>query len=362
VPAFYYEDRGRASAHVRALSKDGLQLWQYPPPLGGGVPALLATEFTGGVVLRVTTRDQRELVSLDRSGAERWRVAAPGLPQSGVSVTATGHVLFVSDTGTAHRLVAVDGATGKQLMAVLLDAGQTTHRGFTIQGGGLTCAPGVERTTPLPLRATPVVVNARGVASVAYAEWAMVAEAGRCTPGSRLALSDIRVHGQQRLVLLDAGPHLSEQSPVTRHLLEDHQVNTSGEDRALPMTAPLPEFIVGPDGLGHVLPVRQNTRDWLSGDETLVGESVVRLHPDTRKAMYQVPLPATPDLAAIGLLVGDAFRAVYAARGRLGVLLRAKRDALRGLPRAWRKRRAIQALRRAGTAQIWAALRVDLRR
>lgn len=54
--------------------------------------------------------------------------------------------------------------------------------------------------------------------------------------------------------------------------------------------------------------------------------------------------------------------AVYAARGRLGVLLRAKRDALRGLPRAWRKRRAIQALRRAGTAQIWAALRMGLRR
>ncbi len=54
--------------------------------------------------------------------------------------------------------------------------------------------------------------------------------------------------------------------------------------------------------------------------------------------------------------------ALYALRGRAGVVLRAKRDALRGLPRAWRKRRAIQAQRRAGTADIGTALRWGLRR
>jgi GT2 family glycosyltransferase len=44
----------------------------------------------------------------------------------------------------------------------------------------------------------------------------------------------------------------------------------------------------------------------------------------------------------------------FAAQGRGGVILRAKRDALRGLPRMWAKRRAIQATR---TASAWSILR-----
>ncbi len=44
---------------------------------------------------------------------------------------------------------------------------------------------------------------------------------------------------------------------------------------------------------------------------------------------------------------------VFAARGRGGVLLRAKRDALIGLPRMWAKRRTIQRNRRAPVASLW---------
>lgn len=193
--AYYYEDRGRGSTHIRAVSRNGVMLWQWPPPLQGGTPALLAAD-RDGVLLRVATRDQRDLVRLDRLGAERWRVAAPGLPTGGVAVAPTGLVLFVTDTGTARRLVTVDGRSGTLLSAVLLDAGQTEHRGFTIQAGGLTCAPGVQRSNGLPLRATPVVMNARGVASLLYAEWSMVADAIGCAAGSRLALSDIREIGR----------------------------------------------------------------------------------------------------------------------------------------------------------------------
>jgi GT2 family glycosyltransferase len=46
----------------------------------------------------------------------------------------------------------------------------------------------------------------------------------------------------------------------------------------------------------------------------------------------------------------------FALRGRAGVISRAKRDALRGLPRAWRKRRSIQAGRRAHWREIIAVM------
>jgi GT2 family glycosyltransferase len=47
---------------------------------------------------------------------------------------------------------------------------------------------------------------------------------------------------------------------------------------------------------------------------------------------------------------------VFAARGRGGVLLRAKLDALKALPRMWCKRKAIQKDRRATVCGIWRVL------
>jgi GT2 family glycosyltransferase len=46
----------------------------------------------------------------------------------------------------------------------------------------------------------------------------------------------------------------------------------------------------------------------------------------------------------------------FAARGRGGVLFRAKRDALAGIPRMWKKRQAIQARRRASLMDLWKVL------
>lgn len=46
----------------------------------------------------------------------------------------------------------------------------------------------------------------------------------------------------------------------------------------------------------------------------------------------------------------------FAARGQSGVILRAKRDALQGLPKMWRKRREIQKNRVATIGQIWRVL------
>ena len=46
----------------------------------------------------------------------------------------------------------------------------------------------------------------------------------------------------------------------------------------------------------------------------------------------------------------------FALRGQSGVILRAKRDALRGLPSMWRKRQDIQKGRIASVSEIWRVL------
>jgi len=50
----------------------------------------------------------------------------------------------------------------------------------------------------------------------------------------------------------------------------------------------------------------------------------------------------------------------YAVRGRGAVILRAKRDACRGLPQAWQARRAVQQGRRVSAAAIWRVLHKGL--
>lgn len=57
-----------------------------------------------------------------------------------------------------------------------------------------------------------------------------------------------------------------------------------------------------------------------------------------------VPLHAVMNLATI---------LWFALKGRGGVILRAKRDALLGLPTMWRKRRVVQSTRIATVREIW---------
>jgi len=66
-------------------------------------------------------------------------------------------------------------------------------------------------------------------------------------------------------------------------------------------------------------------------------------------ALFWILLPAHLLLNVVSLVH-------FALRGQGAVMLRAKRDALRGIPSAWRKRRGIQARRRASVLDIWRVL------
>lgn len=66
-------------------------------------------------------------------------------------------------------------------------------------------------------------------------------------------------------------------------------------------------------------------------------------------ALFWILLPAHLLLNVVTLMH-------FALRGQGAVMLRAKRDALRGIPSAWRKRRGIQARRRASVLDIWRVL------
>jgi GT2 family glycosyltransferase len=61
-------------------------------------------------------------------------------------------------------------------------------------------------------------------------------------------------------------------------------------------------------------------------------------------------------LLPIHVLLNLATIGIFMCRGQAGVILRAKRDAIKGLPKAWRKRKQIQYGRVASVREIWRVL------
>jgi hypothetical protein len=62
------------------------------------------------------------------------------------------------------------------------------------------------------------------------------------------------------------------------------------------------------------------------------------------------------------LAVNFASLVVFSMQGRGAVIFKAKRDALKGLPGMWRKRKKIQAARRASLMDIFKVLNKGLSR
>lgn len=67
-------------------------------------------------------------------------------------------------------------------------------------------------------------------------------------------------------------------------------------------------------------------------------------------------------LLPLHLLMNILTICVFAVRGQGRVMLRAKRDALAGLPAVWRKRKQVQALRVVSAGDIWRILDKSIRR
>lgn len=61
-------------------------------------------------------------------------------------------------------------------------------------------------------------------------------------------------------------------------------------------------------------------------------------------------------LLPLHLLLNGAALLLLASRGQGRVALRAKSDAIRGLPNMWRKRQQVQATRQVGVADVWKSL------
>lgn len=312
--AYFYEDRGGQSSHIRAIREDGLQAWQWPAG-SEEAPHMLCGDFYGGVLAYVGDKQNRMLISITASGKERWRVAVPGFPGRTVNVSLTGDILLVEENSdfAGTRVVVLNGSSGAEKVNFALPPSREIVRNVELRNGKAVCAPGTERSRNLPAYYSNVMTNAivsPNVTTLAYSELSIIADGGKCEAGAILPLEQIHLSVVQRLMIWD----LTDEQGTKFYTVEEHPAEGNASSLVFEVAEPTGDIIVGETGTGNFLAVRQARKRW----PTLASENLeyfqYRLTED-RTVKYRFPVKASGTKLTSTMLLGDNNAIGYVSRG-----------------------------------------------
>ena len=312
--AYFYEDRGRQGSHIRAIREDGLQAWQWPAGTEE-VPHMLCGDFYSGVLAYVGDKQNRMLTSITASGKERWRVAVPGFPGRNVNIGLTGDILLVEENpdSAGARVVVLNGSTGAEKMNFALPPSREIVRNVELRNGKTVCAPGAERSRNLPAYYSNVMTNAivsPNVTTLAYSELTVIADGGKCEPGTILPLARIHLAVVQRLMIWDMTDELSTKF----YTVEEHAVEGDAASMVFEVTEPTGDIIVGETGTGNFLAVRQAREHWPTLASEDVGYFQYRVT-ENRTVKYRFPVRVSGSKLRSTMLLGDGNAIGYVTRG-----------------------------------------------
>jgi outer membrane protein assembly factor BamB len=312
--AYFYEDRGGQTSHIRAIREDGLQAWQWPAETEE-VPHMLCGDFYSGVLAYVGDKQNRMLISITANGKERWRVAVPGFPGRNVNVALTGDVLLVEESpdSAGARVVVLNGRTGAEKVNFALPPSREIVRNMELRNGKAVCSPETERSRNLPAYYSDVMTNAivsPNVTTLAYSELSVIADAGKCEPGAVVPLERIRLSAVQRLMIWD----LTDEQGTKFSIVEEHAAEGNASSLGFDVAEPTGDIIVGDTGTGNFLAVRQARMHWPTLAHDNVGYFQYRVTED-RTVKYRFPVKVSQARLTSTMLLGDNNTIGYVTRG-----------------------------------------------
>jgi hypothetical protein len=312
-PAFFYEDRGTESSHVRAIRDDGVEAWRWPHDATGGQPRLICGDTYGGVLLSVGDPQSPMLINLDAKARERWRVSAPGFHGAMAYNTSGGMFIMEDDPDrTSVRLVGLDSKTGQQTMSYELPRSRETIRNLVLSGGKFKCSPNKETIKALPIFHTILIVDPNSRLNLMYSEASIVVDGGKCQPGADVDLRNVHVTAVQRLVAADVNPEGS----VTTQTIEENRADGPAASSPIVSTLPTGDLIVGDGdtGEGNFVAVRRTTSFWGSKAPARSEGFEYRIS-STRQVLYRMPVIGPTEAAHVITLLGSN-RIGFTSRGK----------------------------------------------
>jgi outer membrane protein assembly factor BamB len=312
--AYFYEDRGRQSSHIRAIREDGLQAWQWPVGTEE-VPHILCGDFYSGVLAYVGDKQNRVLISITASGKERWRAAVPGFPGRNVNVALTGDVLLVEENpdSAGARVVVLNGRDGAEKVNFALPPSREIVRNMELRNGNAVCSPETESSRNLPAYYSDVMTNAivsPNVTTMAYSELSLIADGGKCEPGAIIPPERIHLSAVQRLMIWD----LTDEQGTKFYTVEEHGTEGDASSLIFEVAEPTGDLIVGETGTGNFLAVRHARMHWPTLAYEDVGYFQYRVTED-RTVKYRFPVKVSGTKLTSTMLLGDNNAIGYVTRG-----------------------------------------------
>jgi outer membrane protein assembly factor BamB len=308
--AYYYEDRGPLHAHIRAVSRSGLQVWQWPAQAAGDDPRMICGDSYGGVLLQIGAVDSRVLVDLDMHGRERWRVDAPGFSGKDFTYTQGGSFFILEDfpARNAAALVGLNGLTGEKITSFELPPSRETLRGVEFRNGKFICAPEKQAFRSLPLQHSHLMSNTEGTANFAFSELLISVENSDCSKDQVLQPERLHLRVTQRLKMVDIARDFS----AFTYSVEENTAEGNAAKTSYQVSLPTGDLIVGEQGTGNFLAVRKQTQFWLTSQALNPAEFQYRITED-RSVKYRFPANATSGGFPTNMLLGETMG--YTTRG-----------------------------------------------
>ncbi len=288
-PSYFYEDRGASGSHLRAIGKNGLQVWQYPADDAAPVLHLICGDIYNGVLLRLGDGASTTLVDLDASGQQRWQISAPGFSGKEFAYNMSGALYFVEQDNAASsvRLIGVDAHTGGQIFSFPLPVSFERDRNFTVRAGKLICSPGADTSSPVPIHSSHMMSDFDNVSHLVYSEFTLTADAGRCMPGTTLDASKIQIDALQKLMVA----RVYENHAVATHSLEENKVRGSAATVLIKSSVPTGDITFDEGrGVATFFAVHTTTQRWRDETSAKTADFQYRITADAG-VTYRFPVP-----------------------------------------------------------------------
>jgi outer membrane protein assembly factor BamB len=288
-PAYFYEDHGAGGSHLRAIGKDGLQVWQWPARENASKLHLICGDIYNGVLLRLGGGASTVLLDLDSGGQERWRISAPGFSGEEFAYNMSGALYFVEQESdaTSVRLIGVDAHTGSPLFSFPLPGSFERDLNFTDRNGRLICTPGTNASMPVPVHYSHMMSDFDNVSHLIYTEFTLTADAGSCTPESTLDAAKIEINAVQKL----AEAQIYENHAVSTHVLEEHKARGTASAALVKSALPTGDITFDQGGgVATFFAVRTTTQRWHEKRSPKVENFQYRITADAG-ITYRFPVP-----------------------------------------------------------------------
>lgn len=296
------EQTASGNTYLRAVTDDGIQVWNWLMPDKTQSVELVCGDWLGGAVISAKHAASYTLYVVGKDGKLRWQHTAPGMRKGlAISLDHVVYLLTQSQDGTVTSLKGLDESSGALKFEHLMPSSR--ERRVSVQGKGdnIICASDAV-STPIRTSTSGVSVNMDGLAYVAFTHNTRTLGIEMCTPNSKLNSAEMYLEQDDNLILWQVHPDGTYRSTVVEAIKRKQPVSA-------PLNTALPTSTLTTDNMnGMLIPVQ-----WSHQVGGAADEFIYRVAPDG-EVLYKFSLPKYTGSLHDGIVIASNDVA-FATRG-----------------------------------------------